>query len=817
MASDAYVRNLARQLVEIQQAQRQSASTPQLGTSSIEDGKIEEYDINGQLKQIIGKQRDGTNTTVQVNGPTPPAPTAPVVATDLLSMEVAWSGLWFDDVVAPLDFLRVDVHLLPDAETDPLTTRSTATIASQGWGSVSLPVAPGTYHVALVAWTTSGKYAVSELTGPVVVEQLEITETMIADGSISTPKLQANSVTVNELAAGTLEAGFVLTGRLQVGSAYWTPGEGLVIPQPDGGFIRLPADGLTPAQITAHLVARSLTVEGNLNITGANNKLSGQLVLSNGVTRPVVAPSLSATYPSVPTFDGLYGPTWYGVTPYLSDSSLMVVATAFFGGGVNLFNKVTGAPVAGPIGLAWGANNFNPVGGITSVAGSYYVFGQDQARSGDWYIYALDANFAKTGERLYALNANIAGRPVIGNDGANIMIAVPRTNDVVVDRFRADLGAGALANGRPANQAFSLNNLGSSPLAYIGEGAYDFGATKILIGVEGNRVFHFTSAGVRDDTYSFPVADGGRIRGLAYVDGAFRSLDTSARWATYSGFQSAATVTGSYSWYDGVGTVRETQCSLPASLALPARAWPRQQADAPPDNGVAGTGVDRANRVGIYMAVGAAARRLQTYLPVDGTTFIATREYRPATITTTGQTEPTTNGFIGSTAGSPGSIITATGTGAWSGDNSGKIGPITFTENLATVPYPDTALAIANRNFVETTIATAVGDTGWIDMSLDAGFVVVGGNTPQYLVEGDKVWTRGLVGRTGDFPAGSYKIITAPTPMRPVGQDFHGPVATDSNADCRMLVTKIGTTASITVVLAGSVSWISLDAHWRRD
>lgn len=154
-------RSLARQLARLDQSQRDKGSTPQLGTSSIENGRIYEYDINGQLKQTIGKQVDGTNTVVQHNGPPPPSPSRPLVTPGTESAKVFWDGEWSGGSVAPLDLTRIDVHLIADLDIDPLTQPAVASIAAAGWGEANFPVAPGTYYAVLVAWTTSGKWTVS--------------------------------------------------------------------------------------------------------------------------------------------------------------------------------------------------------------------------------------------------------------------------------------------------------------------------------------------------------------------------------------------------------------------------------------------------------------------------------------------------------------------------------------------------------------------------------------------------------------------------------------------------------------------------------
>lgn len=160
---------LARQLELLKKGQRDKGSTPQLGRSSIEDGKIDDYDINGQLKQIIGKQPDGTNTVTQVNGPIPPAPSQPIATGGQLAVAAHWDGAWAAGAVAPLDLARIDVHLTGAPGENPLLSPAVATIASGGWGEARFPATAATYYVVLVAWTTSGKYALSSPSDPVVV------------------------------------------------------------------------------------------------------------------------------------------------------------------------------------------------------------------------------------------------------------------------------------------------------------------------------------------------------------------------------------------------------------------------------------------------------------------------------------------------------------------------------------------------------------------------------------------------------------------------------------------------------------------------
>lgn len=227
------VQRLARQLARIEKAQRDKGSTSQLGSSSIIDGgAIHEFDIDNTLKQVIGQQADGTNTTIQVNGPTPPTPSAPTIELLTEAARISWDGLWVDGAVAPLDLARIDVHLVSAIGIDPLTTPSLATISAAGWGDASIPLIPGEYFAVLVAWTTSGKHAASSESAVFVVlpfevdlsalegelsdlatelaDVLPITETKIADDAISADKIQANAITAGKILAEAVTAEKIL-------------------------------------------------------------------------------------------------------------------------------------------------------------------------------------------------------------------------------------------------------------------------------------------------------------------------------------------------------------------------------------------------------------------------------------------------------------------------------------------------------------------------------------------------------------------------------------------------------------------------------
>lgn len=189
MTKDA--RRLARDIERLRKADRDKGSTPQLGTSSMhDDGSIPAYDIDGTLKQVIGYQPDGTTTTTDMNGPTPPRPSTPIVEALPAAGRVFWDGNWTDGAVAPLDLARIDVHITAAAADDPMLVAASATIAAQGWGEASIPLPAGEHYAHLVARTTSGKWSVSDPSAAIVIDELASTEPYVPPAPDASPDVQ---------------------------------------------------------------------------------------------------------------------------------------------------------------------------------------------------------------------------------------------------------------------------------------------------------------------------------------------------------------------------------------------------------------------------------------------------------------------------------------------------------------------------------------------------------------------------------------------------------------------------------------------------
>lgn len=163
------VRALAQEIEGLRRKVNALANQPRLIHSSIEDGTIYEYDRDGNLVQVIGKQYDNTHGAIPVGGPAPPMPNPPEVFQILGGFRVRWDGTFAFDAVAPMDFARVEVQVSTDPAFTGLEFAAPAgAIDTQRGGDAVIMVEPGAYYVRLVARATTGKLSLgSGSVGPI--------------------------------------------------------------------------------------------------------------------------------------------------------------------------------------------------------------------------------------------------------------------------------------------------------------------------------------------------------------------------------------------------------------------------------------------------------------------------------------------------------------------------------------------------------------------------------------------------------------------------------------------------------------------------
>ncbi len=220
--------DVGTKIAQLEKAVKDLQRASRLSYASLDDTALEVRDAGGALRGIVGQQGDGTTAVNIVNGGPPPAPATPSAAPALGGVSVGWGGTFANGAVIPMDWARVEVHASPTAAFDPTADTLKATIETAQGGIVYIPSAVPLY-VALLARNTSGAaspatavvgpYAPKPVAGEIGIG--EITETLIADGAVTTPKVFANAVTTAKLAAGSVDATAIkadaITGKVITG------------------------------------------------------------------------------------------------------------------------------------------------------------------------------------------------------------------------------------------------------------------------------------------------------------------------------------------------------------------------------------------------------------------------------------------------------------------------------------------------------------------------------------------------------------------------------------------------------------------------
>ncbi|MEV8101059.1 hypothetical protein [Streptomyces sp. NPDC088135] len=189
---------LARMRKDIERLQRAA----RLSFASLDDTALEVRDSGGSLRAQIGQQGDGTTAVNVVNGPPPPAPSAPIVASVLGGVTVSWDGVFADGAVIPLDWSRVEVHASREAIYTPTAATLKATVETAQGCTVVIATDDPVY-VQLVARSTSGTASAPSTTaGP--AGPTPVVATDILDGIVTTVKLADDAITAAKVATGAI-------------------------------------------------------------------------------------------------------------------------------------------------------------------------------------------------------------------------------------------------------------------------------------------------------------------------------------------------------------------------------------------------------------------------------------------------------------------------------------------------------------------------------------------------------------------------------------------------------------------------------------
>lgn len=707
---------LARKLSSHDRRLTAVETASELAHSSIEDGAISGFDRGGNPTVEVGRQHDGTHTSVSLTGPKPPTPYFPSASAVPGVVEVRWNGKFAGDASSPMDFKHTAAYVVPVGSIVDLSDQSGVMTGELG-DVVQVQAAAGVHDVYLAAWTLSGK--VSDLAGPV-----SVVVPVVADGGLLNGKMtvadraptvedgagkpenalwnQIDPDTDGQVAVwrwdGTAWVDMPITetmlplvniaegtyGRLQgvqleadaidgqviTGAVIQSPGDGAGYQLTENGYtsrdedgnvtVRLPADGST-AQFRGDLEAKSLTASGRVSFQAPENEITSgaALVLESGVQAPASAPTVGTVYETVQ----------FPTPPERANVSGLAYAAGLWWRGVNVLgtaegDRLEGINDDGEIVVTRSITG-DPRGGVTAIGDTVYVLVKRHNKpENDRYVFSFDVSAPDqpyTGGFQYTTYGTGTYQPGIGTDGTNVLIAqCEKGGNLNWSRWNKTTGAFM----DDVNTLYPLK----SDVVGIYKGAADFGSTRVAVTRDDGTTNVFASSGTNIDGVGWRPAKDGRAVGLAFVGGKFYHQTTESRLVAYTGFTDSAGDTND--WWVSQTLVgpsgEETLASSPQRFTFMRRSGLQLSgSDMPP--GVVGSKFYLARK-------GTKPGRADFHLleTVSGKT--ARVDVLP-TDWATRATPPTVNTFPES---SPAILKSRIGGYEVRGDGSGTWGPLTF-------------------------------------------------------------------------------------------------------------------------------------------
>ncbi|MEU8469602.1 hypothetical protein AB0F30_17040 [Streptomyces sp. NPDC029006] len=332
--------DIGRELNRINQRLTKVERSPRLSHASIENTAVQVYDGAGSLRGVIGQQQDGTTGVNITNGPPPPQPSTPIVASVLGGVTVSWDGTFADGSVLPLDWARVEVHASVLASYEPVPATLQGTIETAQGATVVVPCDTPVY-VRLVARNTSGSASTaSGIVGP--FGPAPVVADDILDGIVTTLKLAAGAVTEAKLAAGAvgttaLQDGAVLSAKLADAA--------VAVGKLADNAVTGPA--IASGAVTAGKLAANSVVAGNIQ-AGA---VTSATIAAGAITTDKLTVTGGANLLSDPSFEGAYsaalvsGSTSWSIDPTGNGSAKSLKVNAVAGAATTRSMKITTVPI----------------------------------------------------------------------------------------------------------------------------------------------------------------------------------------------------------------------------------------------------------------------------------------------------------------------------------------------------------------------------------------------------------------------------------------------------------------------------------------
>jgi hypothetical protein len=193
-----------------------------LSHAALDDTALEVKDAAGGLRAVLGQQGDGTTAALIVNGPPPPTPSTPIVASVLGGVTVSWDGLFANGAIIPLDWSRLEVHTSTVTGFTPSAATLQSTIETAQGATVVVPTDDDVY-VLLLSRSTSGTastpsaQAGPEGPAPVVSDEIAdgiVTEVKLANDAVTAAKIATAAVGTTEIADNAVTTAKVIAGAI---------------------------------------------------------------------------------------------------------------------------------------------------------------------------------------------------------------------------------------------------------------------------------------------------------------------------------------------------------------------------------------------------------------------------------------------------------------------------------------------------------------------------------------------------------------------------------------------------------------------------